>query len=256
MKRFLVVVFIFAGIFMSGCPENPVNERYFLQFPDLPPAWEDMLGNPCWLTEWINADGLKESKIIKNGNPEISLFRTSANAVSAMPYWPEKGLSPGVFRPAGAIFPFDVSGRTCVLSWQGGVDAVLYRELAIAFEGQDSVKVSIPRLPRNFNWPRFRQLFDDPSLNAAVRGDPWLADWPGIAEKIIQSGFDKRRLVPETRGSLAVPAGPGPWIGTSPFAAPLLFEEVPSFPVRKATDTWVSPEGILRCNAETWILVK
>jgi hypothetical protein len=183
---------------------------------------------------------------------EISLPATWVSAVSAAPFWPDRGLRPGIFRPAGAIFPFDVSGKSLILSWQGGVDANLYWELIAAYgeAGQESV-----RLPWNFNWPRFRQLFDDPTLNADVRADPWLADWNGIAAKMVQSGFDKRRLVPETRGRLEIPVGPGPWIGASPFAAPLFFEAVPVFPVRPAADTWISAEGILRCNTETWILL-
>jgi hypothetical protein len=108
-------------------------------------------------------------------------------------------------------------------------------------------------LPENFDWPRFRQLFDDPSINAEVCADPWLADWRVIAEKTVLSGFDKRRMVPEPRGTLKVPAGPGPWAGTSPFAAPLFFEDDPVFPARPSADTWVSAAGLLRCNTETWI---
>jgi hypothetical protein len=172
----------------------------------------------------------------------------------ALPFWPEKGIRPGVFKPAGAIFPFDVSSKTVTLSWRGGVDAVLFWELASAAATSTTTGRAVDRLPQNFNWPRFRQLFDDPSVNAEFRADPWLADWSGIAEKIVRSGFDKRRLVPETRGTLKVPTGPGPWTGTSPFAAPLFFEDAPVFPVRPAGDTWVSAEGLLRCNTEAWIL--
>jgi hypothetical protein len=176
-----------------------------------------------------------------------------------MPYWPEKGLAPGVFKPAGAIFPFDVSGRKISLSWQGGVDACMFRELAEASGTAEGRAVS--RLPQNFNWPRFRQLFSDQSVNENVRADPWLADWHNIAEKTIRSSFDKRRLVPEARTSLKVPVGLGPWIGSSPFAAPLVFDSVPSFPVRNVTgqsaaDTWVSAEGILHCNTETWMFLE
>jgi hypothetical protein len=120
-----------------------------------------------------------------------------------------------------------------------------------------------PRLPWNFDWPRFRLLFEDPSVNAEVRADPWLADWQSIAAKIVQSGFDKRRLIPEPRINLTIPfsnganngVSRGPWIGTSPFAAPLLFEAGPVFPAHPAADTWVSREGILRCNTETWIFI-
>jgi len=201
-----------------------------------------------------------------NGVWNISLPQTWASAVTAYPFWPEKGLGPGIFKPAGAIFPYDASGKRLILSWQGGVDAALYWELAKACGGapvgeaeseeESSERAAVARLPVNFNWPRFRRLFDDSSLNAEVRADPWLADWAGIAAKIVQSGFDKRRLVPEARGDLTVPVGPGPWIGASPFAAPLIFEKTPVFSVRPAADTWVSGEGILRCNSETWILIK
>jgi hypothetical protein len=216
---------------------------------------------------------------------EISLPPTLVSAVSALPFWPDRGIVPGIFKPAGAIFPFDASGRSLVLSWQGGVDANLFGERAQAYQGTEEESVppeetqtetetaemaamewrvmewrtagvrAVSRLPWNFNWPRFRQLFDDPTLNAEVRADPWLADWHGIAEKIVKSGFDKRRLVPEARSSLQIPVNYGPWIGASPFAFPLFFETTPVFPVRPTADTWVSAEGILRCNAETWILL-
>jgi hypothetical protein len=173
-----------------------------------------------------------------------------ASAVSALPFWQDKGIGPGTFRPAGAIFPFDASENRLVLSWKGGVDANLFWELAQAYSGKTAT-----RLPQNFDWPRFRLLFDDPTLHEDIRADPWLADWQGIAEKMVASGFDKRRLVPEPRDSLKVPVSDGPWIGTSPFAPPLLFEAGPVFPVRQASDTWVSAEGILRCNREAWILI-
>jgi len=225
-----------------------------------------MLGNPYWRIEWLNAGGRKESVTARgNRGVEISLPPTWVSAVSAMPFWPDKGISPGLFRPAGAIFPFDVSDKSLVLSWQGGVDANLYWEFVkVSSEaGQESPpdetvteRAAVSRLPWNFNWPRFRLLFDDPSLNAEIRADPWLADWSGIAAKIVQSGFDKRRLVPETRSSMEIPVNPGPWIGASPFAPPLLFEDDPVFPVRPTADTWVSREGILRCNTETWILLR
>jgi len=179
-----------------------------------------------------------------NGGWNISLPQTWASAVSAFPFWPEKGIGPGIFKPAGAIFPYDASGGSLILSWQGGVDSVLYWELARAYG-----------LPMNFNWPRFRRLFDDPSLNAEVRADPWLADWADIAAKIVKSGFDKRRLVPEARSALEVQVAPGPWIGVSPFSGPLIFEATPVFSVRSTADTWVSKEGILRCNSKTWIFI-
>jgi hypothetical protein len=266
MKRYFWAFLLCAGFFLHSCGESPVDSRYTLDLPEIPPAWKAILGSPYWRVEWLNVEGRKEAVTVRGGGGvEISLPPTWVSAVSAMPFWPGRGIRPGIFRPAGAIFPFDVSGKNLVLSWRGGVDANLYWEFvkAAGGAGQESTpdetasaqRAAVSRLPWNFNWPRFRLLFDDPSLNADVRADPWLADWHGIAAKIVQSGFDKRRLVPETRSSLEIPVSPGPWIGTSPFAAPLLFESVPVFPVRPTADTWVSAEDILRCNTETWILL-
>jgi len=253
MKNTFLTFILCAGFVLHGCGGSLVDSRYVLEMPELPPTWGAILGEPYWQVEWLNEEGRKRTATVRgNGGMVISLPPTWASAVSAAPFWPDRGIGPGIFRPAGAIFPFDVSGKTLVLSWQGGVDANLYWELAAAYDeaGQESI-----RLPWNFNWPRFRQLFDDPTLNADVRADPWLADWRGIAVKIVQSGFDKRRLVPEARSDMEIPVHPGPWIGASPFAAPLLFEAVPVFPVRQTADTWVSAEGILRCNTKTWILL-
>ena len=228
MKTNIFAVFFLSVTFLSGCGEAD-SGRYVLKLPDIPQSWESVTGRPQWRLEWVNGKGVKETAVAGEGGFEVSLPQNSANAVLALPFWPEKGINPGVFKPAGAIFPFDLSGNTLKLSWQGGVEAVFYRELAAAYStafsdaGTATDKAAIRR-PENFDWPRFRLLFNDPSVNAEFLADPWLAGWPGIAEKIVASGFDKRRLVPENRGTLKIPAGAGPWIGTSPFASPLFFE--------------------------------
>ncbi|MCL2138667.1 MAG: hypothetical protein FWH41_03955 [Treponema sp.] len=242
--------------FVLGCGKSLIDPQYVLEFPRLPEEWDMMLGSPQWKLEWTDNEGHKKSKTV-SGKTEIALASTWANAVIAKPFWPKKGIEAGVFKPAGAIFPFDVSGEKLILSWQGGVEAVLYDELAAAYnQANSAAKASVPRLPQYFDWARFRQLFSDSTVNADFRSDPWLADWENIAARIVQSGFDKRRLVPEARSSKTASVNAGPWIGTSPFSRPLLFEGIPAFPVRAATDTWVSSEGILRCNAQTWNFVK
>jgi len=273
MKTYFLAVLSCVGLFLNSCGEALTDSSFALELPVLPQAWEDVLGSPSWRIEWVNEDGRKEAMTVQGkGEMNISLPQTWVSAVSAFPFWPEKGLRPGIFKPAGAIFPYDASGGNLVLSWQGGVDACLYWEMARAYGGKGqeenqaeeesperaagSERAAVKRLPLNFNWPRFRRLFDDPSLNADVRADPWLADWAGIAAKIVQSGFDKRRLVPEARSALTVLVSPGPWIGASPFAAPLVFETTPIFPVRLTADTWVSKEGVLRCNSEAWIFIR
>ena len=259
MKTYFSVIILCALFFSVSCegilPAN--GSRYTPKLPDLPHAWKSLLGNPHWQIEWFDVEGRKRTAILSGGDSlEIFLPGTLASPVFALPFWPEKDIVPGVFRPAGAIFPFDVSDGRLVLSWQGGVDAVFFMELARAANGGLSPSGSAAlRLPWNFNWPRFRRLFDDPTLNDQVRADPWLADWPDIAERTLRSGFDRRRLVPETRTDLELPLAQGPWIGASPFAAPLVFEAGPVFPVRAATsaDTWVSAGGVLRANLASWV---
>jgi len=265
MKVFYFLAISCAGLLLNSCGEALTDSSFVLELPVIPQAWKDVLGNPDWRIEWVSEKGRKEAMTVRgNGGWNISLPSTCVSAVSAFPFWPQKGIGAGVFKPAGAIFPYDVSGNSLILSWQGGVDAILYWELARAYSGaltgatvsgESSETAAGIRSPMNFNWPRFRQLFNDPSLNAEVRADPWLADWAGIAAKTVKSGFDKRRLVPEARSALTVPVGAGPWLGASPFAAPLVFDEgsVPVFPVRLTADTWVSKEGFLRCNSEAWI---
>ena len=249
---------------LSGCDSSPVVSRYTLKLPELPAAWELIPGQPQWKIEWQNPNGRLQTLEIRSGqSPEISL-PSWTSAVLAWPYWPELSIHPGVFKPSGGLFPFDARGTTFSLSWKGGIDAILYRELCVASTGSPAAKTSVPRLPWYFNWPRFRELSADTGVNAEYRADPWLADWPGIAVKIWQSGFDKRRLVPQARQELTVPVAAGPWIGTSPFSAPLFFEGTPVFQVRSEeaqtgcfpVETWVCARGILRCTAETFIFLE
>ena len=256
MREFYIVNLLAAYLFFTGCSEAFSPPLYSLKFPQIPEQWECILGSPHWKIEWLNSKGQRKSMILNDtSNIRINIASNLSNALIAMPFWPEKGIDAGVFKPAGAIFPFDVSGKNLVLNWLGGVEAVLYRELASALNPEDENTV-ILRQPQYFDWPRFRLLFNDTSVNGDFRKDPWLADLQNIALKIVQSGFDKRRLIPENRSSLKVPVGPGPWIGTSPFSEPLLFEDSPVFPVLAATDTWVSKEGVLRCNTQAWIFIE
>jgi hypothetical protein len=255
MKVYFVLLVLCMGFVLHSCGLTDWDkrpERYDLELPGLPPAWNGLLGRPCWQIEWVNSEGYREAMSIgKNGHADIAIPLNYASAVSALPFWPDKGIGPGIFRPAGAIFPFDASGKTLVLSWKGGVDANLFWELVQAFSDK-----APSRLPQNFDWPRFRLLFDDPTLNKDIRADPWLANWQDIAKKIALSGFDKRRLVPEPHTNLKVPVNGGPWIGSSPFASPMFFEAEPVFPVKPSSDTWVSVEGVLRCNTDAWILIE
>jgi hypothetical protein len=253
----------------SGCGRDLTDSAFVLGLPDLPPAWGELLGAPQWRIEWISPGGARE-RVVTAGDVEIALPQTWASPVTAWPFWPDKGISPGLFYPAGAIFPFDVSGAALRLSWRGGVDAVLYRELAAAggeramagpavlSPAENSVRAAAPRQPWNFDWPRFRELLEDPSIPEEVRLDPWRVDWKQAAAGIVSSGFNKRYIRSEAREEIPVPVPPGPWIGASPFVPPLIFGEgeMPVFPVGSKPGSWVSPAGTLRCTAAAWIFMR
>jgi hypothetical protein len=252
------------AMFLCGCGNSPVESRFVLDFPALPPAWMELFGPPQWRVEWISPAGTRELR--ETGAPgegvEVNIPPIDASPVLAWPFWPNRGqspgiaegISPGIFRPAGAIFPFDARGGRIALSWQGGVDAFFYHALLRAPDPA-SAKAGL-RVPQNFDWPRFREAFLDTGISEGVRADPWIADLREIAAAVVQSGFDKRRFKPASREELEIPVPRGPWIGTSPFASPLLFEDdLPVFSVRPGLegDTWYSAEGVLRCAGKTWV---
>ena len=254
---FLWTIFL---LFLTACNnEDFFHSQYTLVLPKPPEQWVDMLGEPHWRVQWFNPNGQKQFKNIENAQSiAIALPETWASAVLAWPYWPVHNINPGLFRPCGALFPFDVSGNRLYLSWKAGPDAVYYLELANAYRlaGQENAADSrVPRLPYLFDWPRFRELFETDVLSQEIRNDPWLACWRNIAERTVRSGFDRRRIVPEPVLQTAIPVPAGPWYGSSPFAAPLNFTkgQTPVFPLRVSTEIWISAEGILRGNRDTWI---
>jgi hypothetical protein len=187
---------------------------------------------------------------------------SAAGPVLAWPYWPARGLEPGDFRPAGLILPYDAAsaGKPLILSWRGGVDAWFYQELEKAALDALRGGGNLEDLPRggNFNWPRFRALFSDPSVPSEIREDPWRADWGAIAEKTIRSGFRKQWLTVVETMARSIPVPPGRWISSSPFAPTLDFAAGPGvFPVGPGPgiQAWYSAGGILHCSGEGWILL-
>jgi hypothetical protein len=226
--------------------------------PELPSHWTALLGSPRWRIDYLDARGVRDRFETGGQGAEVSLHPYTASAVAAWPFWPDRGIHPGLFRPAGALYPFDGSGAALTLSWRGGVDAFFYWELAAAAgQAVPSTPSAALRQPRNFDWPRFRELFSDPALDETVRADPWTADWRDIAEKTIRSGFNRRRIAPAETGPVPAPVGEGPWFGVSPFAAPWRAgpEEPPRFPAGTETASYFSPAGILRVNRDAWILL-
>ncbi|MCL2411196.1 MAG: hypothetical protein FWC97_06080, partial [Treponema sp.] len=144
------------------------------------------------------------------------------------------------------------------LSWEAGVDAVFYWELVSAYNKNDL------RIPTNFDWLRFRELFQAGTLNEEVLQDPWLVDWKSVAVRTVESGFDRRRIVPQETESVYIAIAEhlpgkwqGLWYGASPFAKPLEFEEweLPVFSVRNGINIWISSEGILRISGNNWVFL-
>jgi hypothetical protein len=267
-------LFIVTALFFAGCGEALPDPEPGLLMPPLPPAWTEILGSPAWRLQWVNPRGEWESREEAGSRPEgiagqsvlagpafrgIELPVSGSVPVLAWPFWPNRGIRPGDFHPAGAIFPFDISEGDLILSWEGGVAAFFYRSLAEALAaGAGTSPGAALRRPGNFDWPRFRELLRDPVLGESFHADPWTVDWKLVARETIASGFEKRRLVSVSRDELAVPVHPGPWIGPSPFPEPLFFgEDPPVFSVAPGLepDSWYSAPGILRCAGTTWIFL-
>ena len=252
---------VLAPALLLACCTERFSSGYALELPETPAAWVSLLGEPHWHVEWFSSEGRKKAADFPPASKKrikVEIPVTWANPVTAWPWWPEHNVIAGIFKPCGALFPFDVSGKKTDrlrLSWEAGPDAIFYQELAIAFNK------TTPNAPANktadkFDWPRFRELFQSDTLSEAVREDPWVVNWRSVAEKTIASNFDKRRIVAETTVLKPFPVPAGTWYGTSPFAKPLLFEEgePPVFPVLTSSgiNIRISGEGILRINGNAW----
>jgi hypothetical protein len=239
--RRLIVAVLIAGL--SSC-EGIVDHPYRLVMPDLPPAWQAILGGAYWRIEWIDDAGILQTTDAPS-TAKVTVINDAASPVLAYPYWPERNLQPGDMKPAGAIFPWDVRGDSIELSWRGGVDAVLWRELSRTGNAK--------RDGASFNWKRWREAWNDGSFPDAAVRDPWLCDWESIAAKIAASGFDKRRIVVVNYPLLSVSGETckDVWYGSSPFdtgtsAAP---DEPLLLPVRHHVSVVFSVTGIIRYSA-------
>jgi hypothetical protein len=230
---------------LSSCG-GTVDRAYRLVMPDLPPAWQAILGGAHWRIEWIDDAGIfKTADTMPAATVAVTVINDAASPVLAYPYWPQLNLLPGDMKPAGAIFPWDVRGDSIELSWRGGVDAVLWRALSRAGNAK--------REAASFNWKRWREAWLDDSFPAAAVRDPWLCDWESIAAKIAASGFDKRRVAVVNYPLLPLSGEicKDIWYGSSPFdtgisAAP---GEPLLLPVRPHVSVIFSTTGVIRYSA-------
>jgi len=261
MKQLIIKLTIFSlAALLTSCAER-FPSGYVPELPQTPPSWVSLLGEPHWRIEWVDPGGYKQTINVAPGHscPEIDLPVLWVNPVTAWPYWPEHNLEARLFKPAGALFPFDASDGRLYLSWKAGVDSVFYWELALAYNRNDS------RIPANFDWLRFRELMRSETINASVREDPWLVDWRSLAERTVTSTFYQNRLVPRPVQPFTLPVRElpdhlqnglyGSWYGTSPFAAPLFFteSETITFSVSSGINVWICTGGILRVDGKAWM---
>jgi hypothetical protein len=185
----------------------------------------------------------------------IPVFPEWPSPVTAWPFWPDKGMEAGMFRPAGALYPFDVSGGVLRISWRGGVDAGFYRALEEAYAGKENAN---PRRRAGFfDWPRFRAFFVS-GAPEEPREDPWLIDWKETAEKTVNSGFRTSYLKARKRTvtEVLIPHN-GPWFSASPFRAAENRTEGTTEPAAlpEEIELWVCPGGMLFLSAGTRLWV-
>jgi hypothetical protein len=255
---FFTILGLAGACLLGGCGGPAFSALYRPEPPPLPPDWLALLGEPHWRIEWISPDrGLCSGETDNAGLSllELDILEGWSSPVTAYPYWPARDIPPGLMRPAGALFPFDVREGRLILSWQGGVEAVFYRAMAVPVQENPGAR-ELTRRPEYFDWPRFRELWAGETLSPEIRADPWLADWPALARRTLESGFDRRRISPRIRGELRLPMPPGEtWIGTSPFAEARFWKEGEwvSLETDDGVDAYISDQGILRYTREAWI---
>jgi hypothetical protein len=230
----------FVFLVLAGCTNPVLPSRYALEFPRLPALWTEVLGTPSWKVEWYNQDGNQECTVIDGSTDSaIPVFFEWPSPVTAWPFWPDRGIEAGMFRPAGALYPFDVSDGVLRMSWRAGADAVFYLALEEARSRKENPHPQ--RKAAFFDWPRFRAFFAS-TAPEELQEDPWLVNWQEAAEKTVNSGFRTSYVKARERSVTEVPIPhDGPWFSTSPFR-----------PVENWTAGTVAPLA-LSAEAELWV---
>ncbi|MDR2069465.1 MAG: hypothetical protein LBP71_06310 [Spirochaetaceae bacterium] len=254
-ELYLFFFVLLTGLTLGACENRIIPSAYRAELPPPPLEWENILGPPRWRVEWINPDGqIKTLETDGSSIPGLDIMVEWTTPVIAYPFWPKRGIMPGILRPAGALFPFDADGSRISLSWRGGVDAWVYLCLRDAGGAGDAGN----RQPHYFDWPRFRLLMESSDIDEEVRLDPWLTDWQDVASRTVQSGFDRRRIKPAARDELLVTIPQsGLYLGASPFQEPRFLEKDESalFQVTGKVDTYVTGHGLLRCTKGAWLWI-
>jgi hypothetical protein len=232
-------------LLLLSCEDRILPSSYEVCFPEWPSQWLEVLGEGQWRVEWVSPSGKTETADYDgNGALVIALGHAWPGAVLAWPYWPGGGIYPGMFRPAGALYPLDAGDRRIQLSWQAGPEAFFYTVLGAA--GSPGSQ----RSPQYFDWPRFREYLRAEAPEP-VRENPWLVNWRTAAQNTARSGF-RTSLVRVEAGEpalITVPGG-GPWVGVSPFtgAFPWIQGDSAELDLKDEAELFVSPGGLLFCS--------
>jgi hypothetical protein len=258
MKTRLYVNFfktpLFVFLILAGCANPVLPSRYTLEFPRLPDSWAEVLGSPSWKVEWYGRDGNRECAVV-DADFAVPSFSEWPNPVTAWPFWPDRGIEAGIFRPAGAMYPFDVSDGVLRMSWRAGADAGFYQALEEARSRKESANPQ--RKAAFFDWPRFREFFAS-KAPAKLREDPWLVDWKEAAEKTVNSGFRTSYIKARKQAAteVLIPHD-GPWFSTSPFRAAENWTggSVEAVPLSKETELWVCSGGMLFLSTDAWLWI-
>ncbi|MDR2143358.1 MAG: hypothetical protein LBP29_03205, partial [Treponema sp.] len=211
MKQAKLFCALFSLLALAGCANPVLPSRYSLEFPRLPVSWTEVLGTPSWKVEWYNQDGRREFAVVDgHSDTTISVFCEWPSPVTAWPFWPDRGIEAGMFRPAGALYPFDVSGDVLRISWPAGADAGFYQALEEAWAGKENANPL--RRAAFFDWQRFRDFFAS-GAPAELREDPWLVDWKEAARKTVKSGFWTSYVKARNQTVTEIPVPhDGPWL--------------------------------------------
>ncbi len=234
---------------LPGCGNPVIYRSYAVVLPDIPRDWEAVLGKPLWRIEWVDPKGNwrtireQETRVF-----HLEICSSRVNPVIAYPHWPNRKITPGMFYPAGGLFPLDTQGDTLRLDWQGGVDARFFMLLS-GLDGGGK------RSPEILDWPRFRTLLREGPVSSGVKADPWIVDWELAAQKIVRSGFDKRYLVSRTFTDMKIPIPEGgTWISPSPFGESRYWEtgETMGLKASESPARYYSENGVIVYTSKTW----
>ncbi|MDR3138838.1 MAG: hypothetical protein LBT95_04090, partial [Treponema sp.] len=53
---------IVAGFLLAACDNGIFGPSYTVELPPAPPSWLEILGYPHWRLEWVNNEGIRESR--------------------------------------------------------------------------------------------------------------------------------------------------------------------------------------------------